>query len=422
MITRLAYLQNYLQRCLKGSILYLTERSADPSDTISSNKSADSFRSASYALSCFKKLPLSKDKPAILGLSASLYAAITPAGSKDHAWWVLGPFQKPEHLYLAFDTPAGDVSPFLPDPSGCAFVSPEDLADSTLLLYYAYDRVEETPLSAADLLQSFCTQSERPDHVWHEYNRLLFRNMENQIIHNPYNQEIREYTAVENGDVDEVMRIQKEDYTARNGVLSPDPVKNEFYMGIVVTTLARSAAARGGLSPEICYSLSDATIQEMSECRDLLTIRSIYRSSELHYAELVRELKDKRSGESDGEERSNLHISHCKDYVFTHLHSKLTVSQIADAVGLEANYLSALFRRHEHMTLTEYIRREKIRLVKNMLTYSPYSYIEIANYLGFSSQSHLGEQFKRITGMTLKAYREQYGKEDFLQEVVDSES
>ena len=48
-----------------------------------------------------------------------------------------------------------------------------------------------------------------------------------------------------------------------------------------------------------------------------------------------------------------------------------------------------------------------------MLIYSPYSYIEISSYLGFSSQSHLGKQFKAITGMTLKQFRDAYSTTEF---------
>ena len=51
--------------------------------------------------------------------------------------------------------------------------------------------------------------------------------------------------------------------------------------------------------------------------------------------------------------------------------------------------------------------------MKNLLTYSDYSFLEIANYLGFVSQSHLGKQFKTATGMTLKEYRDKYHKEEF---------
>ena len=51
---------------------------------------------------------------------------------------------------------------------------------------------------------------------------------------------------------------------------------------------------------------------------------------------------------------------------------------------------------------------------KNMLIYSSYSYSRIAAYLGFASQSHLGTEFKKLTGMTLKTFRDTYARDDFI--------
>ena len=106
-------------------------------------------------------------------------------------------------------------------------------------------------------------------------------------------------------------------------------------------------------------------------------------------------------------------IDRCKDYIFKHLHEKIRIQNIADELFLNANYLSEIFRRHEGLTITEFILREKVNLTKNLLAYSPYSYSEIAAYLGFSSQSHLGKVFKKHTGMTLHQYRNQYGVKEF---------
>ena len=74
------------------------------------------------------------------------------------------------------------------------------------------------------------------------------------------------------------------------------------------------------------------------------------------------------------------------------------------------------FRQWANSVLKQYIINAKIRLVQNLLTYSDYSCIEIASYLGFSSQSHMGEHFRRVTGMTPRKYREKYRKNDFLNE------
>lgn len=43
---------------------------------------------------------------------------------------------------------------------------------------------------------------------------------------------------------------------------------------------------------------------------------------------------------------------------------------------------------------------------KNLLQYSDYSMIEIANRLSFSSQSHFIQQFRETVGMTPKKYRD----------------
>ena len=82
--------------------------------------------------------------------------------------------------------------------------------------------------------------------------------------------------------------------------------------------------------------------------------------------------------------------------------------QDAEYLHLNANYLSELFKKYENITLTDFILKEKVKLARNLLSYSPYSYIEIATYLGFSSQSHLGKVFKKYTGMTMRQYREKY--------------
>ena len=99
-----------------------------------------------------------------------------------------------------------------------------------------------------------------------------------------------------------------------------------------------------------------------------------------------------------------------KDYIFKHLHEKIRIQDIAEYLHLNANYLSELFRQCENVTLTDFILQEKVKLTRNLLSYSPYSYIEIATYLGFSSQSHLGKVFKKYTGMTLRQYRGKYGQ------------
>ena len=47
-------------------------------------------------------------------------------------------------------------------------------------------------------------------------------------------------------------------------------------------------------------------------------------------------------------------------------------------------------------------------MAKNLLRFSDYSMIDIANRLSFSSQSHFIQQFREVVGMTPKKYRDEY--------------
>lgn len=73
---------------------------------------------------------------------------------------------------------------------------------------------------------------------------------------------------------------------------------------------------------------------------------------------------------------------------------------------MSSSYLSRLFKKETGDSVSAYIRKQKIEKARNLLRYSDYSVIEIANRLSFSSQSHFIQQFREIVGMTPKKYRD----------------
>lgn len=73
---------------------------------------------------------------------------------------------------------------------------------------------------------------------------------------------------------------------------------------------------------------------------------------------------------------------------------------ISDKVFHEYNYLSTLFSSVEGITIEQFIIRQKIERVKELLFYDELSLGEIADQLGYSSIAHLSAQFKKITGLT----------------------
>jgi len=73
---------------------------------------------------------------------------------------------------------------------------------------------------------------------------------------------------------------------------------------------------------------------------------------------------------------------------------------LSEEMHYEYNYLSNLFSSVEGVTLEQYIIKQKIEKVKELLFYDELSLSEIADKLGYSSVAHLSGQFKKITGFT----------------------
>lgn len=256
------------------------------------------------------------------------------------------------------------------------------------------------------ILQENCVDPQIRQNLVRKHMKHTFENRENKKLHNPYEQELREFSGIEKGNLKELESSLREDYPGEIGCLSPNPLRHMKNRGIVVITLASRAAIRGGILPEEAFSLADSYIQEIENCNDVPTVIHLFHSAEYHYAQLVHDHEEK----APTDKLSNLYTEKCKTYIFSHLHGRIRVRDIAGELNISANYLSEIFHRYEGVTITEYIHREKVKLTQNLLTYSEYTYSEIAAYLGYSSQSHLGRQFRKHTGMTMYQYRTRYGR------------
>ena len=240
-----------------------------------------------------------------------------------------------------------------------------------------------------------------------DFCNLIYRNLDMKTIHPPYDQELKELYCIENGDFELLQKILPKDYDdSYNVILANNPIRHIKNLAIIVVTLSCRAAIRGGITPEISFSLSDTYIKKIESLDDYNSIEKLMRQSKYEYAKLVNNFKNMSNKNSN--KNQNLYIEQCKDYIFSHLHDKIKIPEIASKLSLNPNYLSVLFRKHEGISIKEFIINEKIKIVKNLLTHSEYSYIEISNCMSFSSQSHLEKQFKKMTGSTLREYREKY--------------
>ena len=86
---------------------------------------------------------------------------------------------------------------------------------------------------------------------------------------------------------------------------------------------------------------------------------------------------------------------------------KPRICPIADYLYLSRPYLSATFKQQAGISLAEYIAKEKIEEAHRLLLYTKKTVLEISEGLGFSSQSHFTNIFKKYMGCTPKSIRKE---------------
>ena len=76
-------------------------------------------------------------------------------------------------------------------------------------------------------------------------------------------------------------------------------------------------------------------------------------------------------------------------------------------LGKDYSALSKLFSEVRGITIERFAILHRIEYAKELLCYNQQTMSEIAYLLGYNSPAHLSAQFKQITGMSPKTFREQ---------------
>lgn len=277
-------------------------------------------------------------------------------------------------------------------------------------LIFLYNICSEDIVTTKELLLNNIDDVDFYNKVEENLSDYFFDRQESEYKHNSYEQEIREQTSIEQGDLASLELAFKEDLVGEIGILAKDKLRHSKNLAIVNITLACRSSIRGGLPPEEAFSMADVYTLSVEENNDIGKVLHLMQESEREYTRRVFEIKKRKKERFNS---YNQRVNMCKNYIFSHLHNKIYIKDIADELGMSPNYLSELFKKYEGVSIAKYIMLEKINRTKNLLKYSDFSYIEIASYLGFCSQTHLGKEFKKVTGYTLKQYRDQFGNSAF---------
>lgn len=209
------------------------------------------------------------------------------------------------------------------------------------------------------------------------------------------------YKAVTDGNIDEVRKNCEQGRfldTEGVGVLSRNAVTNLKYHFVITAAMITRLCEQKGMELEQAFRMSDFYIQSLDDIHTIQGVQNLHDEMVMGYTEKMRKI-----GKSD---MNSKHINACREYIYSHIKERITIENLADEIGVSAGYLSRLFKKETGDSISTYIRQKKVEMAKNLLRYSDYSMIDIANQLSFSLQSHFIQQFREIVGMTPKKYHD----------------
>lgn len=225
---------------------------------------------------------------------------------------------------------------------------------------------------------------------------------ETGILHAPYENEVRFYRAVAAGDINYINERYCDTLTKKEGmgILSDDDIRNNRYHFIIATAMLARYCMASGMPHEEAYHISDIYIRKVDVTDDIHEISKLHKQMSLEYTRRMQKIKS-LSGVSKP-------ISRCLNYIYDHLHEKITLSDIAEYVGLSSCYISRLFSSEMGESVTDYIRRKKLETAATMLAESEYAVSDIAQVLAFPSQSHFTHMFVKQYNVTPLSYRKKH--------------
>lgn len=169
------------------------------------------------------------------------------------------------------------------------------------------------------------------------YERVLqhLREEEREIYHHTFAEELEILSCVKEGKAEEVRK--KSMATDRKmGRLSRNELTHWKYAAIVAITLCARMAMQSGVTPATAYHISDYFIQKLDDCNSVAAVVSLRNKA---VCDLTEQVNQKSQNRVEG------YVDQCIDYIAKHYREKIYLENLAEGLGLSANYISKLFAR-----------------------------------------------------------------------------
>ena len=115
---------------------------------------------------------------------------------------------------------------------------------------------------------------------------------------------------------------------------------------------------------------------------------------------------------SSGAEAGNAEILSAAKYITEHYNTHITLDAMAQKAGLSSSYFSKKFRAVTGMGMKEYLSYVRLEHASQELRSTDHSVTEVAINCGFSDSNYFKDAFKKMYGISPRAYRAEREKTD----------
>lgn len=175
-----------------------------------------------------------------------------------------------------------------------------------------------------------------------------------------------------------------------------DPLRAHKNAMIILNTICRVAARRGGVPPAVVNFLSQkyAVAIEQAESVQVIVDR-LWPIMILEYCETVR---------SSASVHYSKLVNDTINYILEHLPDEISVQGMAKELYVNASSLSHKFREETGETISQYICKSRVRLAQYYFERGNRNISEVARLSGFSDGNYFSRTYKKVTGMTPTDY------------------
>ncbi len=176
-----------------------------------------------------------------------------------------------------------------------------------------------------------------------------------------------------------------------------NPIRNIQNYSIILNTLLRKAAEYGKVHPFYIDKISSDFAVEIEKLSSIENGKKLHYNMIHIYCELVRLHSSK--------EYSPI-IQKLTTRIDADLTADLTLRTQADELGVNASYLSNLFKKEVGTTYTDYVNKKRVEYAEQLLKTTNDQIQIIAQQCGIFDLNYFSKLFKKYIGLTPIKYRE----------------